>query len=64
VPDEAGWYSAHIYEKEEIVVGSRRSFDISVTLKRSGKTHVRCRVVCNEGATFDDTLEVEVPERP
>jgi hypothetical protein len=25
---------------------------------------VRCRVVCNEGATFDDTLEVEVPERP
>jgi hypothetical protein len=63
VPNEAGWYSAHIYEKEEIVVGSRQTFNIPVTPKRTGKTSVRCRVVCDEGATFEDALEVEVPER-
>lgn len=63
VPDEAGWYTAHIFEKEEIVVSSSRTFSIPVTLKRAGKTPIRCLVVCNEGATFDDTLEVEVPER-
>jgi hypothetical protein len=64
VPDEAGWYTAHIFEKEEIVVGSRQTFSIPVTLKRTGKTLVRGRVVCNEGATFDDMLEVEVPPAP
>lgn len=38
-------------------------FDISVSLKRTGKTPVKCKVVSNEGATFDGTLEVEVPEK-
>jgi hypothetical protein len=60
-PDENGWYVAQIYENEQIVVRSRRTFSILVTLRRAGKTPVRCRVVSDEGATFEDTLAVEVP---
>jgi hypothetical protein len=60
-PNKAGWYSAHIYEKEEISVSSLRTFSIDVTLKNSGVTPVRCKVVSNEGATFEGTFEVKVP---
>jgi hypothetical protein len=62
-PVEDGWYQAQVYEREELLSGSHRTFDIQVTLRRGGKTPVFCHVVCNEGAAFEDRLEVEVPKQ-
>jgi hypothetical protein len=62
-PNERGLYQALIYEHGGIVAGAYRTFNIPVTLRRVGKASVRCRVVSNEGATFESTLEVEVPGR-
>lgn len=61
--DGREWSQIQVYERDKLLPGSRRVFDVPIGLFVTDRTNFRYSLVCDEGRMADEEFELVVPAR-